>query len=109
MEQNEPVIRIDDIFKILRRRRKGLIISVLSVIVLTVAVILLWTPVYRSTSTILIEEQEIPRDYVMATVTSFAEERLQSINQRIMSAEKLREIITRFNLYLPINATRFLY
>jgi polysaccharide chain length determinant protein (PEP-CTERM system associated) len=35
----------------------------------------------------------------MTTVTSFAEQRLQTINQRIMSFSRLLEIIQRFNLY----------
>ena len=35
----------------------------------------------------------------MATVTSYAEQRLQSINQRIMSSSRLMEIIQRFGLY----------
>ena len=35
----------------------------------------------------------------MATVTSYAEQRLQSINQRIMSSSRLLEIINKFNLY----------
>ena len=56
-------------------------------------------PVFRSTGTILIEEQEIPREYVLSTVTSYAEQRVQSISQRIMSSTKLLEIINRFNLY----------
>jgi polysaccharide chain length determinant protein (PEP-CTERM system associated) len=55
--------------------------------------------VFKSTSTILIEEQEIPPDFVMTTVTSYAEQRLQTINQRIMSFTRLLEIIQRFDLY----------
>jgi uncharacterized protein involved in exopolysaccharide biosynthesis len=58
-----------------------------------------WTPVYRSSSTILIEDQDISRDYVTSIITSYADQRLQTINQRIMSASRLLEIIKRFNLY----------
>jgi polysaccharide chain length determinant protein (PEP-CTERM system associated) len=69
--------------------------------VFIVAVILAFTlpPLYRSESTILIEDQEVPRDYVNTTVTSFADQRLQTINQRIMGTTKLLEIINRFGLY----------
>jgi polysaccharide chain length determinant protein (PEP-CTERM system associated) len=63
------------------------------------AVALLLPSVYKSTATILIEQQEIPPEFVMATVTSYAEQRLQSINQRIMSSTRLLEIINRFGLY----------
>jgi polysaccharide chain length determinant protein (PEP-CTERM system associated) len=38
----------------------------------------------------------------MTTVTSYAEERLQTINQRVMSSTKLLEIINRFNLYADL-------
>ena len=63
---------------------------------------IVWPRTYRSTSTILIEEQEIPRDFVVTTVTGYADERLQSINQRIMSTTRLLEIINRFNLYADL-------
>ncbi len=98
MEQKES-ITFKDFVTIVKRRRWALIVPALAVFLLSVVVILFWEPVYRSTSTILIEEQEIPREYVMATVTSYAEQRLQSINQRIMSSARLLEIINRFNLY----------
>ena len=98
MEQDK-IIQAGDVIKIIKRRRWGLIVPALAVFFLSVLVLIVWKPVYRSTSTILIEEQEISRDYVMATVTSFAEQRLQSINQRIMSSARLLEIIKRFDLY----------
>jgi polysaccharide chain length determinant protein (PEP-CTERM system associated) len=98
MEQNKT-ITFKDFVAIVKRRRWALIVPAIAVFLLSVVVIMVWEPVYRSTSTILIEEQEIPREYVMATVTSYAEQRLQSINQRIMSSSRLLEIINRFNLY----------
>jgi polysaccharide chain length determinant protein (PEP-CTERM system associated) len=98
MEQTKT-ITFKDFVTLVRRRRWALIVPALAVFLLSVVVILVWEPVYRSTSTILIEEQEIPREYVMATVTSYAEQRLQSINQRIMSSSRLLEIINKFNLY----------
>jgi len=98
MEQSKT-ITFKDFVTLVRRRRWALLVPAIAVFLLSVVVILVWEPVYRSTSTILIEEQEIPREYVMATVTSYAEQRLQSINQRIMSSARLLEIINRFNLY----------
>jgi hypothetical protein len=62
-------------------------------------------PVYRSTSTILIEEQEIPAEFVRATVTSYAEERIQMIKQRVMSFSRLNELVNRFNLYPELRAS----
>ncbi len=98
MEENK-IPSLSDLISIARRRQWALIVPALSVVLLAALVLLLWKPVYRSTSTILIEEQEISRDYVMGAVTSYAEQRLQQINQRIMSAARLLEIVKRFNLY----------
>jgi len=88
-----------DYMNILQRRKWSLILPALIVILITVVVALVLPSIYMSTSTILIEEQDIPADFVMTTVTSYVEQRLQSINQRMMSFTRLSEIIKRFNLY----------
>jgi succinoglycan biosynthesis transport protein ExoP len=97
MEPTE--LTIDDYIAILKRRKWSLIVPMILVFLAAAAVALLLPPVYKSTATILIEQQEIPTEFVMATVTSYAEQRLQSINQRIMSSTRLLEIINRFGLY----------
>jgi polysaccharide chain length determinant protein (PEP-CTERM system associated) len=88
-----------DIVEMAKRRKWSILLTALSVFALATVVALALPSIYRSTSTILIEEQEIPPEYVMTTVTSYAEQRLQSLNQRIMSATKLLEVINRFQLY----------
>lgn len=95
----EPGLSPADFRQILNRRRWSLLLPSIGIILLSVLVALLLPPVYKSSSTILIEEQEIPADFVMTTVTSYVEQRLQSINQRIMSTTRLLEIIQRFDLY----------
>ena len=50
-------------------------------------------------STILIEEQQIPQDFVRTTVTGVADERIQSLTQQILSRTRLWELIKQFNLY----------
>jgi polysaccharide chain length determinant protein (PEP-CTERM system associated) len=100
MEEN---VRTLSEFTDILKRRKGIIIWTAMMIFITAAfTAFLIPPTYRSTSTILIEEQEIPKEYVMTTVTSYAEQRLQSINQRIMSSSRLLEIINRFSLYADL-------
>jgi hypothetical protein len=58
-----------------------------------------WPPVYRSMATILIEQQEIPQDLVRSTISSFADQRIQLINQRVMTTANLLEIIREHGLY----------
>jgi uncharacterized protein involved in exopolysaccharide biosynthesis len=55
--------------------------------------------VYKSASTILIEEQEIPSDLVKSTVTSYADQRIQVISQQVMTRANLWQIIKDFNLF----------
>jgi polysaccharide chain length determinant protein (PEP-CTERM system associated) len=93
---------VGEFLEILRRRRWGICLPALVVMAAAGAVALLLPPVYKSSSTILIEEQEIPPEYVMSTVTGYAEKRLQTIQQRIMSFTKLLEVINRFNLYADL-------
>ena len=90
---------LKEIVDILKRRKMVFVVIAIPIMMVALAVSILWPPVYKSSATILIEEQEMPRDFVATTVTSYAEQRLQSINQRIMSTTKLLEIINRFNLY----------
>ena len=97
MEQNE--LEIKGVIAILKRRKWDFILTAAGVFIFAIILAVAWPRTYRSTSTILIEEQEIPKEYVLSTVTGFAEQRLQLINQRVMSHTKLLEIINRFNLY----------
>jgi polysaccharide chain length determinant protein (PEP-CTERM system associated) len=88
-----------DIIEIVQRRKWYLILPAATIIMAAALLALLLPPSYRSTATILIEDQAIPQDFVMSTVTSYAESRLQTINQRIMSYSRLMEIIQEFDLY----------
>ncbi len=97
---------LHDYLDILKRRKKSLILPPLIFLFIAIIVAIFYPPVYRSIATILIEEQEIPRDYVQTTITGFAEQRLQTLNQRIMSTSKLLEIINRFSLYPDFKKNR---
>ncbi len=84
---------------VLRRRKYQFIIpaGILFSMVCILAFVL--APVYKSTATILIEDQDIPQDLVQTTVTGFVEERLQSISQVVLSHGNLLNIIKEFDLY----------
>ncbi|MBU0481344.1 MAG: chain-length determining protein [Proteobacteria bacterium] len=96
---------LKDYLAILKRRKWSLAIPFFVILTCSILVALFTPRVYRATSTILIEQQEIPLEYVMTTVTSFAEQRLQVINQRIMSATRLMAIIDEFGLYEDLKDT----
>ncbi len=97
MEENN--LELKDFLAILKHRKWDFIITAVCVFIIVAIAALVWPPTYRSTATMLIESQGIPTDYVRSTVTAFAEQRLQAINQRITSSTTLMEVIKRFNLY----------
>lgn len=82
-----------------RRRLRPMLIAFAAGLVTSVAAAVLWPPSYLSTGTILIEQQELPANLVESTVTSYADERVQEISQRVMTTETLLDIIRRYDLY----------
>jgi len=85
------------------KRRKYHIFIPWGLIFITVTVVaLLLPPVYRSSTTILIEEQLIPPELVRSTVTGFIDERIKAITQQIMSRPRLLGIINQLGLYADL-------
>jgi succinoglycan biosynthesis transport protein ExoP len=84
---------------VLKSKKNYFVIPTVVVLVVTILVAGLLPSIYESSSTILIEEQQIPPEFVKSTVTGFADQRIQSLTQQILSRVKLWEIIQQFNLY----------
>jgi uncharacterized protein involved in exopolysaccharide biosynthesis len=82
-----------------RRRFWPMLIVFVVVLCGAIAAALLWPATYRSMGTILIEQQEVPLDFVRSTVTSYADERVQVISQRVMTSSNLMGVIDRYKLY----------
>ncbi|NOQ76241.1 MAG: lipopolysaccharide biosynthesis protein [Methylococcaceae bacterium] len=90
---------LQDYLGILRRNRNKMLFIGMVAFILTVIVAVKWPATYKSTATILIEQQEIPQDLVRSTVTSYADQRIQVISQRVMSSMNLKKIVKKFDLY----------
>ncbi|WP_415716888.1 GumC family protein [Maridesulfovibrio sp.] len=84
---------------VLKRRKYQFLLPAGVVFALIVILAFVLAPVYKSTATILIEDQDIPQDLVQTTVTGFVEERLQAISQVVLSHGNLLNIIKEFELY----------
>jgi polysaccharide chain length determinant protein (PEP-CTERM system associated) len=100
MEQHS--VNFSDMVTIVKRRIWYIVIPFFVVFSLATVTAFMIPPKYRSSSTILIEDQEIPKEYVSANVTTYADQRLQSINQKIIGTTRLMEMINRFNLYADL-------
>ena len=84
----------------LLRRRKTLILTVaVSLLAASAALAFLLPAVYRSTATILIEEQEIPPDLVRSAIATYADQRIETIKQQVLSRSTLWHIVEQYDLY----------
>ena len=97
MEEQTKDLR--DYIDAFRRRRTQVLVIFTVLFIITLLAAFLWPPTYRSTATILIEEQAIPSDLVRSTITTYAWQRIQTISQRVMSRANLLEIVDKYKLY----------
>ena len=95
----EYELTLNDYLSILKRRWVQMLAVFLLVLLAAIATAVLLPPTYQSTGTILVESQQIPPDLVKATVTSFADERIAVIKQRVMTRDNLFRIIQKYRLY----------
>src|SRR5208282_5588352 len=83
----------------LKRRRWPALYAALAVFMTAIIAAFFWPATYQSSGTILIEQQELPSDLVQSTITTYADQRIQVISQRVMTTDNLLRLIDRFNLY----------
>ncbi|CAH0993303.1 hypothetical protein SIN8267_03451 [Sinobacterium norvegicum] len=90
---------LSDYVKAIRRHKKKSMMA--SAIIFTICVLsaLFWPPTYRSTATILIEDQDIPSDMVRSTVTTYANKQIQEIKQRAMTLNNIMDLVKKYELY----------
>jgi uncharacterized protein involved in exopolysaccharide biosynthesis len=97
MEQ--PRKDLNDLLAIARRRKLPMSLVTLVLALSGVAIAFLLPPSYRSTATILIEEQEIPTDIVRSAIASYADQRIETIKQQVMTRSTLWKIVEQYGLY----------
>lgn len=90
---------LKDYIETFHRRRKLILLTSLGLLTASLILAVLWPPTYKSTATILIEEQEIPSDLVRSTITSYADQRIETIKQQVMSRTTLWKVVEQFDLY----------
>jgi uncharacterized protein involved in exopolysaccharide biosynthesis len=84
---------------ILKRRKLLLVLPFMLVLVVGFVVTMAMPPIFRSEARILVESQQIPTELVRPTVTAGAKERIQVIEQRVMTRENLLGIVEKFQLF----------
>jgi len=95
----ENILTFNDYIAIFKRDQKWLFATSLVILIISFLAAVLIPATYESRGTILIEQQEIPKDFVRSAITSFADQRIQVINQRVMTRSNLLEVIRKYNIY----------
>src|SRR5262245_187052 len=95
----DPTRDLYDYLGLLRRRKTTILMVSVFLLAASVAVAFLLPAVYRSTATILIEEQEIPPDLVRSAIASYADQRIETIKQQVLSRSTLWRIVEQYDLY----------
>ena len=95
----QPIQSVSDVIDIIKRRKFSILLPFLAIFAIAGGVAFMLPPKFRASSTILIENQQVPQDFVQSTVNTLVEETIETIKQRIMSRSRLEEIIDRFGLY----------
>ena len=82
------------------RRRKGIFFFIALPVALG-AILLAFKlpPVFQSEAKVLIEQPAIPEDIVASTITSYVDERIQSVSQRVLAADNVSRIVEELDLY----------
>lgn len=96
----EYELTLNDYLSILKRRAMHLVLAFTAILGVSLVIAIAIPPVYESTGTILVESQQIPADLVPAAITSYADERIEIIRQRVMTRENLMRIIDKYGLFV---------
>ena len=96
LDVEENTRSIGDYINVIRRRKRVLAITAVTVMAIIILAAFLWPKTYRSQAIILIEQQDIPTDLVQTTITSYAQQRIEEIKQRIMTIGNIIGIVEEF-------------
>jgi polysaccharide chain length determinant protein (PEP-CTERM system associated) len=92
-------LTISDLVRAVWRRRVWFLVPLVLGVVVAVAALQVLPRTYRAVTTVLVEPQKVPADYVKPTVTTSIEERLRTIEPQIKNRDNMERIIREMDLY----------
>src|SRR6266404_8575458 len=92
-------LSMDDYLAMLRRRLKVILIPALLAPLAGFLVSFAFPPKYTSRSLVMVDEQKVPEGYVKPVVTEDLSQRVATLQQRALSAERLRPLIEQLGLH----------
>ncbi len=100
MELQERTNSLSDYINIVKRRKLQMLLIFLLLMLLTLLITFSLPSIYRSTATILLEEQEVSDDFDRRqTATEYADARVYKVQQRALTSVNLSAIIEKYSLY----------
>ena len=102
MTDNPKPLSLHDYINIVLRRKWHIILPLVCSILISLGVYKFLPKLYKATTTILVQPQTVPEKYVQPTVTATIIDRLNTINQEILSRTRLEKVIEEFNLYADL-------
>jgi uncharacterized protein involved in exopolysaccharide biosynthesis len=100
MSENRE-LTMDDYLAMLRRRLKVILIPALLAPLAGFGVSYVFPPKFTSQSTVLVEAQKVPDNYVQPVITSDFTQRIQTLSQQVLSPSRLRPVIQSLALVKP--------
>ena len=91
-------LTMQDYTGILKRRFRLILIPAILFLGVGIGLTYIIPPSYVSQTLVLIEQQQVPENYVTPVVTEDLGERLASMREQILSRSRIEPIIERFNL-----------
>jgi len=90
---------MEDYTTIFRRRIWVILLCAIIVFASSVLASRIIPPRYVSQTLVLVDQQQVPQDYVKPVVSGDLEQRLASMKEQILSRSRIQPIIERFNLF----------
>ena len=90
---------IDHYLGIVKRRAIYFILTFAAVLLIGAFITAIQRPIYEAKGKVLVETAAIPTDLVRPTVTDTANERIQVIQQRIMTRDNLLELVNKYGMF----------
>jgi len=91
-------LTVDDYLVILRRRMKLILVPMVLAPIAGFLVSYAFPPKYTSTALVQVEEQQVPGEYVKPVVTEDLAQRVATLQQQVLSRNKLQPMIDRLDL-----------
>ena len=99
LERPEPGPDVWRYISLLRRRFLYFLFPFVVIAAGGFAVAMLWPAIYVAEGKLLVESQQIPTELVRPTITATAKERIQVIEQRIMTRENLLALADKYQMF----------